>query len=409
MLITGAVAVFAPQIYEWEFRDLVRLPAPAAFEPGVLSKAVDRGNALLAADGATVEFSRAVLPETPGHALRLIFWVTSENTNAFRLPAPWRSVSVFAHPASGEIRGVAADDRSLAEYLATLHIRIFAGTPGRNFVGIFGLSLLMLSISGLLILGRFLGKKALWLIRRDKARATHSDLHKLVGVVLLLPALLFAVTGFWLGLQGRLMTWFDIERPEVFERPPVIEPALDRALPLDLPALLAVAKNHHPNLIPETITWSTDGQRSVSIYGRVEPMIYERQSHGLVLDKADRSVLHLNNAAQGNWKEKLFYLQEGLHFGEWGGMPVRWIYFAVGLLLAAMPVTGFAIQLLRTRRSLRPLASWTLFACVGSAALLAVVKTMGYAAANAYGTILLWTVVTSLIGRWVLGRKRRAA
>lgn len=410
VLVTGAVAMFAPPLYEWEVRPLARLPAPAAFDPAIVPAAVEQGRRHLERDGGRVDFSQAWLPASSTHALRLVYWIETGNENAFRPPAPWYAASVFVHPATGEILGVNRDDRSFAEYLATLHIRIFAGTPGRNFVGLFGLSLLVLSASGLLILGRFLGRKSLWLIRRGPARATNSDLHKLLGFLLVPPALLFAITGFWLGLQGRLMTWFDLERPESFARPAVVEADVDASLPIDLPAALAAARLHHPKLIPETVSWSVEGERTVRIYGRVEPMIYERQSHGVVLDKSDLTVLHRNDAAGGGWREKLFYLQEGLHFGEWGGMTVRWLYFILGLLLAALPFTGYAIQRLRTRRSLRPLVGWTLAACAGSAVLLVLTRTLGYAAANAYGTVLLWTFTAGILAHWILRgwRKRQA-
>ena len=61
----------------------------------------------------------------------------------------WGGVLVCFHPSTGTFVGMGNDERSLAVYLRALHVRLFAGTIGRNFVGLFGLTLLINALTGL--------------------------------------------------------------------------------------------------------------------------------------------------------------------------------------------------------------------------------------------------------------------
>ncbi len=399
ILITGAVAVFAGPLYNWEFRELTRI-APAQFRPEVLPDAIAKATAQLEGESIKPVVSHVHLPTEATEPVRVEYFNQGHKPKPFVPGQPWFSRSVFLHPESGAILGEASDDRSIAFYLRFIHVRLFAGTPGRNFVGLFGIALFVLSISGVFILSKFLGRKALWLIRRDSPRNLNSDTHKLVGFVVLLPALLFAITGFWLGMQGRLMDWFSIERPDSFEREAVIDAATDTDWKIDFGQVLEAGRAVHPELTPQLISWSRDGQRVVRIQGRVPGMIYERYSQGVVLDKEGYAPLKVINTPQADWKEKLFYLQEALHFGDFAGNGVRALYLVVGLLLGLLPLTGYAIQRMRSRKSLRSFWMWNAFGIAYLVGSLLLLKLQGVIMVASFGTVGLWLFVLALFIIW---------
>ncbi|MEM6795500.1 MAG: PepSY-associated TM helix domain-containing protein [Acidobacteriota bacterium] len=403
ILLTGAIAVYAPEIYDWEFREHARLDSSTPLDPEVLWPAVERAANRLRAPGADVNAVpyEIYLPKSDTHTVRVRFINQGFRPQPFVPDQPWILRSVFVHPSSGEILGEADDDSSLSSFVRSVHVRFFAGTPGRNFVGLFGISLLVVSFSGLLILSQYLGKKSLWLVRRTNLRATHSDLHKLLGFVFLLPLLLFAITGFWLGMQGHLMRAFEIERPGAFSREAVLTAEEDPLFPLDVPGALAAAKRAHPKLEVQKVRWSTRGERYVSVQGRTPRMVYERYSQGVVLDKSDLGVLAVSDTASGPWQDKLFYLQEALHFGDFGGAPLKAVYLGIGLVLGLLPLTGYAIARLRARRSFRPFWRWTAVGLAYPAGYLWLLRTHGLIVAASWATAALCLFVLGLSIYWI--------
>ncbi|MEM1182474.1 MAG: PepSY-associated TM helix domain-containing protein [Acidobacteriota bacterium] len=405
ILITGAFAVYAPEVYDWEFRHDARVEA-AAFDPGVLPDAIERATARLREETPGATAYQVRYPKSETHSIRVKFSNQDFRPKPFVPGQPWVLRTVFVHPSTGEILGEADDDRSVASFLRNVHVRIFAGTPGRNLVGLFGISLLIISFSGLLILAQFLGRRSLWLVRRSNARATNSDVHKIIGFVLIVPLLIFAVTGFWLGMQVHLMRWFDIERPGAFSREALISPQEDQTYPIDFGRAARAARAAHPRLIVQQITWSTDGERHLRVQGRTPRMVYERLSQSVVLDKNDYSVLTVVDTPNSRLGEKLFFLQEALHFGDFAGAPGKALYLVIGLLLGVLPLTGYAIQRLRSRSSLVPFWRWTALGCAYFVGLLWLLKAQGVVVASSWSTVLLLLLLAFLV-RWITRWIRR--
>ncbi len=384
VLITGGFAMLAPPIERWENARAAPF-TPASFDPSALAET----------DASTI--NGITIPADDSEAVRLSIENTAEPSNPFLPGGPWQRKSVFLHPVSGAVLGKIDDGRRLSEFFATVHIRLFAGTPGRNLVGLFGFALLVNSLTGLLLLGKFLRNKSLWIIRKKSARLATADLHMLGGTLLLLPALVFAITGFWLGMQGRLMEWTGMERPGIHHREPVIDAVGDASLPLDYAAVLAATKKVYPELIVRQLRPSSDGQASIVATGRTKGMFYERLSQTVVLDKRDLAVLDVHKTSEAGLGDKLFFLQEGLHFGEFWGWWSRLPYLLLGVLLGLLPVSGYLIRRLRRKQPLRPVFAWTAFSAGYLAVALLAVKTQGIPFTMAWGTVALWVFVAGLL------------
>ncbi len=392
VLITGGLAMLAPPLERWENGRAASF-APTAFDPSNLGGWT--GDAL--AKLGDPDLNGISLPAKDSEPLRLEISNPNTPESDFRPNAPWRAKSVFLHPATGEILGELDDDRRFSVFLATVHIRLFAGTPGRNFVGIFGLALLINALTGLFLLGKFLRKKSLWIIRKKSARLATADLHMLGGTLLLLPAMLFAITGFWLGWQGRIMDWTGIERPGIHQRAAVMAKDSDTTFPVDYAAVLSAAQAAYPGLIVQRISPSGDGQGSIILSGRTGIMLYERLSQTVVLDKRDLSVLDVHQTSKAGWRDKLFFLQEGLHFGEFAGWAGRITYLIIGMLLGLLPISGYLIRRLRKKQSLRPIYAWVGFSAAYLVVSLFAVKTQGIYFTMAWCSVVLWVFVAGLV------------
>ncbi|MEM8953359.1 MAG: PepSY-associated TM helix domain-containing protein [Verrucomicrobiota bacterium] len=407
ILITGAVAVFADHLYLWENRKVARIDS-ASLDPSRLNDWIEIARNEINVDSDTISLGGVFLPKDEQHALRVLAFNPAGARNPFALTnRPWLFTSVFIHPQTGEVLGKGNDDHSLSQYLRGIHVRLFAGTPGRNFVGLFGFTLLVNTVTGLIILSTFLGKKTVWVIRTKSLRLASADWHKLIGALLAVPALVFAITGLWLGLQSILMQSFSIENPARFKRDAIVEPVEDEKFKVDYSEAFARVYEAYPGFVIQQIIPSSKGEKTLTFKGKTKNMVYEELSQTVVLDKSDLSVLFVHNTHKSDWKQKLYFLQEGLHFGRFGGAWVQWLYLVVGILIGLLPITGYIIARLRKNQSLKPVFRWSIAGGIYSLVMLIVLKAFGLVTAMAYGTLLLAAFLLSLI-IWTILRRWRS-
>jgi uncharacterized iron-regulated membrane protein len=85
-----------------------------------------------------------------------------------------------------------------------LHVDMFAGLPGKLFLGFMGLLFVIAIVSGGVVYGPFMRKLDFGTVRKHKARRLKwLDLHNLLGIVTLTWALV-------VGATGVINTWADL-------------------------------------------------------------------------------------------------------------------------------------------------------------------------------------------------------
>src|SRR5690606_39042448 len=181
-------------------------------------------------------------------------------------------------------------------------------------------------------------------------RLVMADWHKLIGISALAFNLVIALTRAWLGLQPWLMTWLDISVPNRHVATPVMDPAADRLLAVDWPAVLDAAKEEFPDLQPKRIVPSTNGSATVTISGNISGAIYERDINYVVLSKTNRQALFRYDVRQQPFGHKFYFIQEALHFGEFGGLWLKAFYALLGLTSGFLSISGFVIYQFRRKK-----------------------------------------------------------
>jgi len=343
--LTGAIAVFKFEIDYVLNRDLffvtpqsgVRISPEEALEKAIQTL-------------PTYNVLSVEVPRSPTHTWQVHLF---KKGKVF-YDADYQQVGI--NPYTGELTGVRDFYRSTQFFIRNIHVRLYESLYGRQIVGLAGIALLISSITGLLIYGNFMKKQFFGTIRwRRNIRIVNADWHKMIGVAALIFNLMIAVTGTWLGLQAYLMKWFDIERPnrtfEVVDKP--LTPKEDAAFECDYQAILLAAQEAFPALWIQSFQFSTDGSRSVTILGDIPGLAYERHINTIMLDKQTHEVLYTYDIRDRSWQDKLFFVQESLHFGDFGGIGLKILYCLLGLTSGALSITGFVIYLHRTRTQKR--------------------------------------------------------
>src|SRR5690606_22751880 len=175
------------------------------------------------------------------------------------------------------ILGKRLQQNSLANYLRQMHVRLFEHNWGRQLVGIAGIGLFLVSLTGLLIYGNFM-KRQKWPQVRKKMnlRIQMADWHKVIGISALAFNMVIAITGAWLGLQPWLIKWLDISIPNQHRIVETLAPEEDRNTTIQWDEVFTSIDRYFPELKPARLDISTNGASSILISGNVPGQIYER-------------------------------------------------------------------------------------------------------------------------------------
>jgi uncharacterized iron-regulated membrane protein len=114
------------------------------------------------------------------------------------------------------------------EFLYHLHVDLFAGTPGKLFLGAMGLLLLSAIVSGVVLYAPFMRKLEFGTVRHGRtARLKWLDLHNLLGIVTLAWALVVGATGVMNTLADLLLQVWQSTEVAAMVKPYAALPPLD--------------------------------------------------------------------------------------------------------------------------------------------------------------------------------------
>ena len=338
--LTGALAVFIPEIdslilkYSYEAKSSSSPTSPQI------------GNSIDSLTNLLPEYSSMTirLPQEAGDIAEVDLVVRHEGGELQRY-------DFFVDAGADRIIGQRNHQNSLANYLRQVHVRLYEGNWGRQLVGIGGIALVVLAVTGLLIYGNFMKRQA-WPDVRKKVgmRIIMADWHKLLGISALAFNFVIAITGAWLGLQPWLMRAFDIKTPNAYSAPVIMGSAEDRALKIDWTQVFSSIKKEFPELIPSDIGVSSNGSATISVRGNISGLVYERNINTLVLSKTDYQPQYTYDVRHKPFSHKFYFVQEALHFGDFGGLTLKIIYAILGLVSGFLSISGFVVYLYRRKK-----------------------------------------------------------
>lgn len=263
-------------------------------------------------------------------------------------------LTVFVNPYTAEITGTRSGE-TLANVIRQTHVRFYYfGANGRIVVGAFGLLMFASALTGIFIYapfmkGVFARKLKFWQIRQDNLKVKNSDWHKLIGIVTLVFNLILGLSGAVLGLEN-LAPFHKPTQALLHPRPlgekELAPPAtLENQISLD--AVLQNARSSMPGFEPKSVNFPKAGKSHFVVYGNVKGRFERENASFVALDTASGAILQTHNAAQVPKVTWLYNLNEPLHFGDFTGVWMKWLYFAFGLAASALTFTGLWLWLLK--------------------------------------------------------------
>jgi uncharacterized iron-regulated membrane protein len=331
LAFTGGIVTFRPQI------------------TGALSPAVPSGSTCIPLDWNQAELDVASYAHSPIN--RIYAPLAPNRRYHFRVAGDGDSIyrHVIYDACTGRVLGTA--NLGWMDWLVDFHHNFRGGKAGRIWVGWAGAVLLFSGVTGILVwlLAR---PSLLRLLRLRPGMAMPRDLHSGFGVLASALLLIASFTGLWLCFPQSMRTLARL--PEETRAPRALCPPKAARNARVALAGLGDVMTAAPHAIPDGTIREV---RLPDGYGSVQVRIWrvgDFRSLGnnvVAVDRATASVLSTDLYANRPPANRFVQAMAGLHYGEWGGSPVRWTYGIAGLASGVLFVTGVLMWWLPRRRA----------------------------------------------------------
>lgn len=334
LAVTGTLSVFNHEFQRWE--------QPAAPEmSSITPEAAAQAATSVFESEATptthlyINFPQPDLPRTVITTDTQAFFANSDGTVGPREDFPW------------------------TQFLLDLHYYLhLPQILGLTVVGALGVFLIAMSISGFMAHPRIF--RDAFTFRRGAGRVPLTDLHNRLSVWTAPFHISNALTGAFLGLASILAIsiasvsfsgdFFAVFSPVFGGEPPAIDG--DAAI-AEIAAPIAYMQDNYPDLLPTYFILhdpATAGQHSTIIAEHSNRLIFGEYYN------FDASGTFQGNVgiSDGTIGQQIIGSVYNVHFGNWGGLPVKLAYLIFGLSLSVVIASGLRIYFTRRREKGRP-------------------------------------------------------
>lgn len=344
---TGSVAVFHSEIYQWEQPGLQQKSSPQTARltiDSLVQMARQRHD-------MPDDFSIA-LPDHPYRDIAIIYYQQNGKTRQH-----WLSAS------SGE---TLPEGRSeITEILSHIHTDLDLPKPyGRYLVGLSGVVMLFLLISGIIHHRRFF--KDMFRLRRPKKRQakllsfriTVSELHKIIGTWGIVFQAMIAFTGSMLGLVSLvllLMAFAAYDGDSQAALDGFLGPTPEHtgiAAPMQaFSNIITTAEAHWQGFEVGYLNINNygDSAAKITVYGDFANNLTGIQN--LSFSGVSGEVMFVSDFRNMGIGAAIYGVSDTLHYAEFGGTLIKFLYLFLGVAVSGMGISGMMMWLEKQRKN----------------------------------------------------------
>lgn len=254
-------------------------------------------------------------------------------------PASDMTIQLFDR-STGKPMGHVAED-GVMHFLLQLHTDMFLGLPGMLFLGAMGLLFLVAIISGVILYAPFMRKLDFGTLRVSRSRRVKwLDYHNLIGIVALAWMTVVGATGVVNALATPIMQlWQQTELAEMTrlydgkgDVPPERYSSIDGAM--------AEARRVLPDVNPQFIAFPGGAFSSKHHYALFFQGDTPLTQHILTPALIDAETGAFTDARPMPWYNQALSLSQPLHFGDYGGLPLKILWAALTLFTIVVLSSG---------------------------------------------------------------------
>ncbi|MDG3581193.1 PepSY-associated TM helix domain-containing protein [Galbibacter pacificus] len=284
--------------------------------------------------------------KNPGKHVRYAFWEKDEHPNQVLFDVVEhpddhfeKSKYVLINEYTGAVLSE-PENEGFMYIMLRLHTDMFAGIPGKLFMGLMGILFIISIVSGIVLYGPIMKNFDFGMVRKHKSkRLQWLDTHNLLGIVMVVWLTVVGLTGIIntlsdvvLGLwqQGQLA---EMTAPYKNEKP--IEGSLS-----SLEAAVNVAENKIPTMDVSLVAYPGTPFTSKHHYAVFMKGNTELTSRLLMPVLIDAKSGTITDARKMPWYVNTLFISQPLHFGDYGGITLKIIWAVFDVLTIVILITG---------------------------------------------------------------------
>lgn len=242
---------------------------------------------------------------------------------------------VFVNPSTGKILKDVNSNTHLTSWLLKLHYSLHANVMGRITVLLVGILFFLSLISGIILYRKQLSKAIFFKIKikRKNKRAFYSVLHRYIGTWALLLNLLLVVTGVILA-YGVTMAGLN---PKSAPNTPRINTSITKNI--------EEVHLNLPQFKPTYLRLPLTPEGNIIAYGKFKGdfALYSSFFNRVELNPNSGEIVSVQKIAEASLLTKLNSTVSTLHYAEYGGWIIKFLYCLIGLSGPLLSITGFIV------------------------------------------------------------------
>lgn len=240
----------------------------------------------------------------------------------------------------------------IMEFILQLHTDMFLGLPGMLFLGAMGLLMVIAIVSGVVLYAPFMRKQQFGALRTQRSkRIKWLDYHNLLGIVTVAWLTVVGLTGVVNTLADPITTTWRTQALADLTASYQGDTVPTPAEMASLDDAVKQAVNAAPDMTLQFVafpggSWSTNYHYAIFLHGNT-PLT----SHIITPVLIDARTGEFAGMREMPWYNKALSLSSPLHFGDYGGLPLKILWFVLDLFTIVVLVTGLYLWWVRRRNS----------------------------------------------------------
>jgi uncharacterized iron-regulated membrane protein len=249
---------------------------------------------------------------------------------------------------SGEAVETPSANGGFMNIMLRLHVDMYAGLPGKLLLAFMGLLFVLAIISGVVLYAPFMRRLDFATVRPNKStRVRWLDLHNLIGVVTLTWAFVVGLTGVLNACADLVIAQWRNDSLAAMVAPYRDAPPLTARAPAT--DLLRIAQTTVPGAEPSFIAFPGSRFSSEHHYAVFMKGSTHLTSHLLTPVLIDAETLNVTAIVSSPWYMDALLLSQPLHFGDYGGMPMKILWGILDVLTIIVLGSGVYLWWVRRR------------------------------------------------------------
>ncbi len=300
------------------------------------------------------QLARAAEAHRPGEVMQYFGWDDEEPNGVMAITAATagtepNSSHTFALDArTGEALEMPSANGGFMMVMLRLHVDMYAELPGKLLLAFMGLLFVVAIVSGTVLYSPFMRKLEFGTVRAGKSTRTRwLDLHNLIGVVTLTWALVVGVTGVISACADLLIASWRNDALATMIAPYRDAPPLTQRAPAT--RLLEIAESAVHGMQADFIAFpgtrfSSEHHYAVFLKGNTH-----LTAHLATPVLIDAQTLQVTAVVERPWYMDALGMSQPLHFGDYGGMPMKILWATLDVLTIIVLGSGVYLWWVRRR------------------------------------------------------------